>query len=53
MERKKTSGRGKETPELRIVPRDYDLETPLWSKYYQQVRKSIRFPRYYKKALNW
>ncbi len=31
----------------------YDLTTPLWSKYYQQVRKSIRFPRYYKRALNW
>lgn len=31
----------------------YDLSTPLWSKYYRQVRKSIRFPRYYKRALNW
>ncbi len=51
MERKKTSSGKKETPE--VIQRDYDLETPLWSKYYQQVRKSIRFPRYYKKALNW
>lgn len=31
----------------------YDLSTPLWSKYYQQVRKSIRFPRYYKRSVNW
>ena len=31
----------------------YDLSTPLWSKYYQLVRKSIRFPRYYKRTLNW
>lgn len=31
----------------------YDLSTPLWAKYYQQVRKSIRFPRYYKRTLNW
>lgn len=34
-------------------PKVYDLETPIWSKYYQKVRKTIRFPRYYKKALNW
>lgn len=51
MERKKTASGKKETPE--VERRDYDLETPLWSKYYQQVRKNIRFPRYYKKALNW
>ena len=31
----------------------YDLETPLWQKYYEKVRKSIRFPRYYKRAVNW
>ena len=31
----------------------YDLSTPLWTKYYEQVRKSIRFPRYYKRAVNW
>jgi len=51
MERKKISR--KESSERHVLPQDYDLETPLWSKYYQQVRKSIRFPRYYKKALNW
>ncbi|MCB0763545.1 MAG: hypothetical protein R2815_09165 [Flavobacteriales bacterium] len=33
--------------------RVYDLSTPLWSRYYHKVRSSIRFPRYYKKALNW
>jgi hypothetical protein len=27
--------------------------TPLWNAYYQRVRRSIRFPRYYRKALNW
>ena len=31
----------------------YDLSTPLWSKYYHEVRKSIRFPRYYKRTINW
>lgn len=37
-----------------VVERDvYDLSTPLWHKYYEQVRKSIRFPRYYKQDLNW
>jgi hypothetical protein len=28
-------------------------DTPLWDKYYQEMRKRIRFPRYYKRALNW
>lgn len=31
----------------------YDLPTPRWDKYYRAMRKSIKFPRYYKKALNW
>ena len=31
----------------------YDLSTPLVDKYYREVRKRVRFPRYYKKALNW
>ena len=31
----------------------YTVGTPLWDKYYQQVRRRVRFPRYYKKALNW
>lgn len=31
----------------------YESTTPIWSKYYQQMRKRVKFPRYYKKALNW
>jgi hypothetical protein len=31
----------------------YDLSTPLIDKHYREFRKSVRFPRYYKKALNW
>jgi len=43
-------------PTVRAADKDrglYDLATPLWSKYYQRIRKSIRFPRYYNKAVNW
>jgi hypothetical protein len=31
----------------------YDMATPLWSRYYHEVRKRLRFPRHYKKAVNW
>lgn len=31
----------------------YDLRTPLWELYYRRVRATVRFPRYYKKAINW
>ncbi len=31
----------------------YDIGTPIWDKYYHEVRKHVKFPRYYKKALNW
>ncbi len=31
----------------------YDLSTPLIDKYLREVRRHVRFPRYYKKALNW
>jgi hypothetical protein len=31
----------------------YDLSTPILDRYYRRMRKYIRFPRYYKKALNW
>jgi hypothetical protein len=31
----------------------YTHETPIWSKYHNRVRASVRFPRYYKRALNW
>jgi hypothetical protein len=30
-----------------------ESDTPLWHKYYQAMRKRVRFPRYYKHALNW
>ncbi|MBL8003322.1 MAG: hypothetical protein JNL05_15320 [Flavobacteriales bacterium] len=32
---------------------EYDLSTPLLDKYLREMRKHIRFPRYYKRALNW
>jgi hypothetical protein len=31
----------------------YDLSTPLWDAYHKQLRKTVRFPRYYKEAVNW
>lgn len=31
----------------------YDLSTPLWDRYYRRVRRSIKFPRYYRKRENW
>lgn len=31
----------------------YDTRTPIWSKYYHEMRKRVKFPRYYKKSLNW
>ncbi len=31
----------------------YASTTPIWDKYYQEMRKRVKFPRYYKKALNW
>jgi hypothetical protein len=46
-------GGGEPTNERSMDRKVYDLSTPLWSKYYQKVRKRIRFPRYYKRALNW
>lgn len=36
-----------------VIRSVYDLSTPLVDKYYREVRKRVRFPRYYKKALNW
>ncbi len=51
MEPKKEGTKRKKEPE--VSPVIYDQETPLWNKYYAQVRRTIRFPRYYKKSLNW
>ncbi len=31
----------------------YEQDTPRWRRYYHEVRKTIRFPRYYKKSVNW
>ena len=53
--RTKRSTRVERERELEPTPteQDYDLATPLWAKYYEAMRKRVRFPRYYKKALNW
>jgi hypothetical protein len=52
MERKKEEARA-----VMPVPppgsQEMDVETPLWHKYYVRVRKTARFPRYYKRDLNW
>lgn len=50
MGRKKIHPPEKERDEERSV---YEMRTPLWTKYYNEVRKRVRFPRYYKKAVNW
>jgi hypothetical protein len=31
----------------------YDLRTPVLDRFYRAARKRVKFPRYYKKALNW
>jgi hypothetical protein len=36
-----------------VIRSIYDLSTPMVDKYYREMRKRVRFPRYYKKALNW
>lgn len=45
--------RVREEREVKAERDIYDLATPLWQKYYEAVRKSIRFPRYYKQEVNW
>ncbi|MFZ1687821.1 MAG: hypothetical protein WAU70_10390 [Flavobacteriales bacterium] len=49
---KRTSAKRKEAAEgsTGLI---YDLRTPLWEEYYRRVRATVRFPRYYKKAINW
>lgn len=34
-------------------PATYDVSTPMLDKFMRDARKRLRFPRYYKKALNW
>ncbi len=36
-----------------VIASIYDLSTPMVDKYYREMRKRVRFPRYYKRALNW
>lgn len=31
----------------------YDLSTPTLDAFQRKQRKQVRFPRYYKRALNW
>ena len=45
----RTKEGGKATPEASV----YEMATPRWNAYYRALRKRIRFPRYYKRALNW
>lgn len=47
------SSKQKKVEERQEVPRYYDLQTPLLDKFYREARKRLRFPRYYKKAMNW
>jgi hypothetical protein len=42
-----------ETPNDPVDGRVYELDTPRWRRYYEEVRKTIRFPRYYKRTENW
>ncbi|MCU0318752.1 MAG: hypothetical protein MUE88_01555 [Flavobacteriales bacterium] len=28
-------------------------QTPLWNAFYKRTRRTTRFPRYYRKDLNW
>lgn len=32
---------------------EHELTTPLLDRYLREMRKQVRFPRYYKRALNW
>jgi hypothetical protein len=51
--KKEASKKGKLAVPPPVNGVEYDLDTPLWKKYYEITRKTIRFPRYYKKDLNW
>ncbi len=53
MERKKVDSKPGKPAAAASRSNEYDLETPLWQKYYERVRKTARFPRYYKRELNW
>ena len=37
-----------------MVPDEvYDRATPRWEAYYRKTRSTIRFPRYYRRDVNW
>ncbi|MBK9274046.1 MAG: hypothetical protein IPM49_05820 [Flavobacteriales bacterium] len=44
------------TKTVRTAPVDRSLlellNTPLWRKYYDLVRRRVRFPRHYKRTMN-
>lgn len=49
--------RKKETPqkEARVDALSasvYERQSPVWERYVQELRKRIRFPRYYKRTAN-
>jgi hypothetical protein len=50
MARKKEGPRKKEAARRSDADEVYDLTTPLWSRYYEAVRKRVRFPRYFKRT---
>jgi hypothetical protein len=52
MKRKQAPGTDDSRVE-RIEQSVYEMDFPLWRRYYQRVRKTVRFPRYYKKEWNW
>jgi hypothetical protein len=43
----------KETKKRSALQALYDLSTPMLDRYYREARKRVKFPRYYKRALNW
>ncbi len=50
MARKKEEPRKKEAARQVDADQAYDLTTPLWNRYYEAVRKRVRFPRYFKRT---
>ncbi|MBK6343128.1 MAG: hypothetical protein IPF41_11210 [Flavobacteriales bacterium] len=53
MARTKDLKKKQEVPSETLSASVYDQPTPMWSRYYHAMRKRIRFPRYYKRAVNW
>jgi len=41
-----------EVPSESLSASVYEPNTPMWHRYYMAVRKRIKFPRYYKRALD-